>query len=134
MPEAAPEASGVCATPLSFAGVAYGVSEVPLPLASSGNGNCSVALGFPETAGVVPHGTGCGATEQGTRSAAGEGAAAGVGAGPAFGVLCAPQATAAHAAHTPATTGIQKCLRISIPFPSSLDDSPCPNVFPQPLR
>ena len=89
MPEAAPEASGVCGTPLGFSGVAYGVSEVPLPLASSGNGNCSVALDFPETGCVVPHGTGCGATEHGTRPAAGVGAGAteGEGAGTAFGEL-----------------------------------------------
>jgi hypothetical protein len=89
VPETAPGASAVCGTPLGFAGVAYGASEVPLPLAASGNGNCSVALDFPETAGVVPHGTGCGATEHGTRPAAGVGAgtATGVGAGTAFGEL-----------------------------------------------
>ena len=70
--EAAREAGQPSRNAADFAGVAYGVSEVPLPLASSGNGNCSVALCFREPPGVVPHGTGCGATEQGTRAAAGE--------------------------------------------------------------
>jgi hypothetical protein len=143
-PELALAASGACGTPLRFAGAAYGVSEAPLPLASSGNGNCWVAFTFPGSAVVVPHGTGCGATEHG----AGPAAAASNGAVPAVvpavaegvvpavaaepcsgldaGVLCAPQAIAAHAIHAPATTTIPKCLRISFPFPSSLDDSAPP--------
>ncbi len=129
----APAASGACGPPLSVAGSAYGVSNAPPSLASPGNGNCWVALCFPGSAVFVPHGTGCGATEHGAGLAAGAGEgivpAAGVGAGTAAGVLCAPHATAAHAIHAPATNAIPELLRISFPFPLSLDGPPRPNVF-----
>jgi hypothetical protein len=119
VPGVAPGASGACRTPFGFAGAPYGVSDAPLPppLPSSGNGNCSAALCFPEAAGVVPHGTGCGVTEHGA------GPPDVFGNGLAAGVLCATHATA-HAIHTTAAGTTPGCLRIVIPFPFSLDDSP----------
>ena len=86
--------------------------EEPLLLGSPGNGNFCIVSGFAVPAGLLPHGSGCGATVQGA-----------VLLGGVFGVLCATHQTAPDATHKPATATTPRCLRMAIVFCSSLDAS-----------
>jgi hypothetical protein len=102
VPVAAPAVLCTDGRLLELAGAAYGFRDVPLPLVSSGKGNFSVALVFPEVADGVPHGSGCGSTEHGA------------GAGFSVDVLCAPHTPAV--AITPATSIAPSRLRIASPL------------------
>ncbi len=89
----ASEESGARGTPLKLGAAVAGVGDVPTLPASPGNGNLFDAAGLFAGVGVVPQGSGCGATEQGAGSDGGE--------------VCAPLHDAVHAI----TTSINpKCL------------------------